>query len=63
MAILVPDDLNTLPQKLTAGEKALTDALCKVLDDKWTVYAQPYLNGLRPDIIIFCEDAGMGIFE
>ncbi|NEQ36792.1 MAG: AAA family ATPase [Okeania sp. SIO3I5] len=63
MAILVPDDLTTLPQKLTAGEKALTDALCKVLDDKWTVYVQPYLNGLRPDIIIFCEDAGMGIFE
>lgn len=63
MAILVPDDLNTLPQKLTEGEKALTDALCEVLDDKWTVYVQPYLNGLKPDIIIFCEDAGMGIFE
>lgn len=41
MAILVPDNLNTLPQKLTEGEKALTDALCKVLDDKWTVYVQP----------------------
>ncbi|MDY7005359.1 MAG: AAA family ATPase [Cyanobacteriota bacterium] len=63
MAILVPDNLNTLPQKLTPGEKALTDALCAILDDKWTVYVQPYLNGLRPDIIIFCEDAGMGIFE
>ena len=63
MAILVPDDLNTLPTKLEPGEKALTDALCEFLDDKWTVYVQPYLNGLKPDIIIFCEDAGMGIFE
>ncbi|NES04645.1 MAG: AAA family ATPase [Okeania sp. SIO2F4] len=63
MAILVPDDLNTLPQKLTEGEKALTNALCEVLDDNWTVYVQPYLNGLKPDIIIFCKDAGMGIFE
>lgn len=27
------------------------------------MYAQPYLNGLRPDVIIFSEDAGMGIFE
>ena len=65
MAILVPDieEINSLPQKPTEGEIFLMEALCKTLDDQWTVYFQPYLNGLRPDIVIFCEDAGIGIFE
>lgn len=66
MAILVPDieEINSLPgQGLTNGEKALMDALIKTLDDEWTIYVQPHLNGLRPDIVIFCEDAGIGIFE
>ncbi|MFM6135858.1 MAG: UvrD-helicase domain-containing protein, partial [Sphaerospermopsis kisseleviana] len=65
MAILVPDieEINSLPQKPTEGEIFLMEALCKTLDDQWTVYFQPHLNGLRPDIVIFCEDAGIGIFE
>ncbi len=65
MAILVPDleEINSLPQKLTDGEEALMNALLQALDDGWTVYVQPHLNGLRPDIVIFCEDAGIGIFE
>ncbi len=50
MAILVPDlkEINSLPQKLTDGEKALMNALLQALDDGWTVYVQPHLNGLRP---------------
>jgi hypothetical protein len=65
MAILVPDieEINSSPQKPTEGEISLMEALCKTLDDQWTVYFQPHLNGLRPDIVIFCEDAGIGIFE
>jgi hypothetical protein len=65
MAILIPDveEINSLPQGLTNGEKALMNALCQTLDDKWTLYIQPHLNGLRPDIVIFSEDAGIGIFE
>ncbi len=65
MAILVPDieEINSLPQKLTEGEEALMNALRAALDERWTVYVQPHLNGLRPDIVIFCEDAGIGIFE
>ena len=65
MAILVPEleEINSLPQKLTDGERCLMEALCKALDDNWTVYVQPHLNGLRPDIVIFNEDAGIGIFE
>ena len=65
MAILVPDieEINSLPQKPTESEISLMEALLKALDDQWTVYFQPHLNGLRPDIVIFCEDAGIGIFE
>jgi len=65
MAILVPEleEINSLPQKLTDGERCLMEALCKALDNNWTVYVQPHLNGLRPDIVIFNEDAGIGIFE
>ncbi len=39
------------------------EALLETLDNDWTVYVQPHLNGLRPDIVIFSEDAGLGIFE
>lgn len=39
------------------------EALVIVLDDSWDIYVQPFLNGLQPDIIIFSESAGMGIFE
>lgn len=65
MAILVPDlnEINRFVPPLTEGERALMNALCAILDDNWTIYVQSYLNGLRPDIVIFCEDAGVGIFE
>ena len=65
MAILVPapEEINSLPQGLTEGERCLMEALFQALDDSWTVYVQPHLNGLRPDIVIFSEDAGIGIFE
>jgi hypothetical protein len=65
MAILVPDteEINSLPQGLTEGERCLMEALYQGLDDNWTVYVQPHLNGLRPDIVIFNKNAGIGIFE
>ncbi len=56
-------EINNFTPKPEDGERALLNALHRVLDEKWTVYFQPFLNGLRPDIIIFSEDAGMGIFE
>ncbi|MGB7441646.1 MAG: UvrD-helicase domain-containing protein, partial [Coleofasciculaceae cyanobacterium] len=65
MALLVPEleEINSLPQGLTEGERYLMRALYKALDDNWTVYIQPHLNGLRPDIVIFNENAGIGVFE
>jgi hypothetical protein len=65
MAKLVPSlaEINNFTPALEAGERALMDALCSVLDDQWTIYVQPFLNGLQPDIIIFSENIGLGIFE
>lgn len=65
MAHLIPSlaRINSLPTPLTSGERALMEALQVVLDDDWVIYVQPFLNGLQPDIIIFSESAGMGIFE
>lgn len=33
------------------------------LDPDWEVYAQPHLNGLRPDLIVLHPAIGIGIFE
>ena len=65
MAILVPsiEEIESLPTKLTNGERRLMNALLEALDDEWSVYVQPHLNGLKPDIVIFSENAGVGIFE
>lgn len=65
MALLVPDrnEIISLPTPLQEGEKALMELLLKTLDDDWTIYVQPHLNGLNPDIVIFSPDAGIGVFE
>ncbi len=65
MARLVPslETINEFPKQLEPGERALMEALLKILDDDWTIYVQPNLNGIQPDIIIFSEDAGLGVFE
>jgi hypothetical protein len=65
MAYLVPDrkDIEALPQPLRKSEEKLVDALMNVLDDDWTVYVQPHMNGLNPDVIIFSPKHGIAIFE
>lgn len=65
MALLVPgiDELKLLPHPLTQGEEALMHALIAALDDSWTIYVQPHLNGLKPDLVVYREDCGLGIFE
>jgi hypothetical protein len=65
VATIVPnrEEIRSLPPPLTDGELRLLDALEKSLDDDWTVYVQPHLNGLRPDFVIFSPKAGIGIIE
>jgi len=67
MANLVPDldEVNSFPTPLTDGERTLMNMLLDTFeeDDTWTVFVQPHMNGLNPDIVLFSPDAGIGIFE
>jgi len=71
------DQLETMHNPLTNGEKALIEYLDKYLpgDDQWKegdsllnykgwlIFAQPFLNGTRPDVIIFNPQVGLVIYE
>ncbi|MDW7690436.1 AAA family ATPase [Flammeovirgaceae bacterium SG7u.111] len=70
-------ELNELNNPLTEGEKTLLTYLDKYLPvdrrwtkdqpltdyDGWLIFAQPFLNGTRPDIIIFNPFVGIVIYE
>src|SRR5690606_23306602 len=69
--------LNEQNNRLTEGEKALLLFLDKYLpkDSKWKtgddlesyngwlIFAQPFLNGTRPDVVIFNPFIGIVIYE
>lgn len=71
------EQLNSMHNPLTEGERALIEFLDKKLpkdsawkegdhlkDYKgWLIFAQPYLNGTRPDVVIFNPQVGMVIYE
>lgn len=71
------EQLEASTNPLTLGEKALIRYLDEQLprDDEWTVaqpirayrgwliFAQPFLNGTRPDVIIFNPSVGIVIYE
>lgn len=59
MAKVVPDHI----QFRTDGEKFLTDILKEHLDDLWTIYYEPVINGRQPDLILFHEYHGIIILE
>jgi hypothetical protein len=59
MANVVPDHI----QFRTAGERFLTDILKEHLDDLWTIYYEPVINGRQPDLILFHEYHGIIILE
>lgn len=47
----------------TEGETALLTFLRSELDNDWTVYVQPFLNGDEPDLIALNPKAGVIVFE
>ena len=71
------DQLNLMHNPLTEGERALIEFLDEKLpkDSAWKegdnlkdykgqlIFAQPYLNGTRPDVVIFNPQVGMVIYE
>ena len=65
MAYFFPsiEQIKLLKQSLTVGELELIYYLECHLTDEYEVYFQPYLNGLRPDIVIMRKGWGVIIIE
>lgn len=72
------DNINRLKAPLTKGERHLAEYLDKNLQkdnnfnyktqslseyNGWLIFIQPFLNGLRPDIVIFNPQVGVQIIE
>lgn len=71
------EQLNAMHNPLTEGERALITFLDNNLPEDntwkegnnlkdykgWLIFAQPYLNGTRPDVVIFNPQVGMVIYE
>lgn len=55
--------ISKFPNPLTKGEISLLQYLDNYLPKEWLIFAQPYLNGTRPDIIIFKPNVGAVIYE
>lgn len=47
-------ELDELKPVLTQGEREVVAFFDRNLSDNWETYIQPYLNGLRPDIVYPC---------
>lgn len=47
----------------TEGELCLVEFLIENLDDDYEIFFNPYLNGDRPDVIVFRKGYGLLIFE
>ena len=59
-----PRDLwDLLPTPLTAGERLVAELFDAKLPSEWEMYVQPYLNGLRPDLVLLNPFAGIAVFE
>ncbi|MED3716430.1 nuclease-related domain-containing protein [Geobacillus thermodenitrificans] len=59
MAYVIPER----PVFKTSGEEKLFNTLKENLDDLWTVYYEPVINGKYPDFVLFHEYYGILIME
>ena len=64
MARIIPslEEIRKLKQKPTAGEETLLHFLAQ-LNDEYTVYFQPFLNGSLPDFILLHRTNGILVIE
>jgi len=56
-------DLKSLRQPLEEGESRVFEFFDAHLPEKWEIYIQPHLNGLRPDFVLLHPDVGIAVFE
>ncbi len=57
------DQWNRLLTPLTDGENKVYNLFNDKLPKEWEMYIQPYLNGLRPDLVLLNPYAGIAVFE
>lgn len=57
------NQLNSLRQPLTRGEKLVFEFFDRYVPQAWEIYVQPHLNGLRPDFVLLNPDVGIAVFE
>lgn len=56
-------DLSTLRQPLEEGELRVLEFFDMYLPEKWEIYIQPHMNGLKPDFVLLNPDIGIAVFE
>lgn len=57
------ETIKKFKQRPTEGELRLLEFLMENLDDDYEIFFNPYLNGDRPDVIVFRKGYGLLIFE
>jgi len=57
------DEIEKFHNPLTKGEEKLARFLDDTLPEGWMVFVEPYLNGSRPDIVVFNPQVGVMIYE
>ncbi|MYB65329.1 AAA family ATPase [Candidatus Poribacteria bacterium] len=55
--------LDGLSTGLTYGENLVYNLFDELLPPQWEMYIQPFLNGLRPDLVLLNPAAGIAVFE
>jgi hypothetical protein len=58
-----PGAMASLRTPLTEGEQQVLKWFQQRLSDKWEIYVQPHLNGLRPDFVLVNPAVGIAVFE
>jgi len=57
------DEVDAVVPPLTRGERLVVDFLDDHLEYDWEIYVQPFMNGLRPDVVVLNPQVGIGVFE
>lgn len=57
------DEWNNLNPPLESSVRSVCEFLYKTLPVEWEIYVRPFLNGLRPDIVLLNPNTGIAIFQ
>jgi hypothetical protein len=57
------NEIQNFHNPLTEGEESLARFLDDTLPEEWMIFVEPYLNGSRPDIVVFNPQIGVMIYE